>query len=201
MVGECGTKRAMASPTPRSRARSGPRPRKPLDEKSLAALALRYVERFATTKHKLAGYLQRKLRERGWEGDAPPDLESLAERFAGLGYVDDAAFALAKARSLGQRGYGRRRLADTLRVAGVAEEDSAAARDHADGEAVDAALRFARRRRIGPFAAELPADPKARDKAIGAMLRAGHGFTLARAIVELGPGEAFNADELDARNS
>ena len=196
MVGECGTKRAMVARTPRSR--SGPRPRKPLDEKALGALALRYVERFATTRHKLAFYLQRKVRERGWDGAAPPDLEALVERFAALGYVDDAAFALAKARTLGQRGYGRRRLVDTLRVAGVAEEDSAAARDHADAEAVDAALRFAQRRRIGPFAADVPADPKARDKAIGAMIRAGHGFALARAIVELAPGEAFDREALGA---
>ena len=182
----------MAARTPRS----GPRLSKPLDEKALGALALRYVERFATTRHKLAHYLQRKVRERGWEGAAPPDLEALADRFAALGYVDDAAFALAKARTLGQRGYGRRRLVETLRVAGVAEEDSAAARDHADSEAVNAALRFAQRRRIGPFAANASADPKARDKAIGAMLRAGHGFALARAIVELAPGEAFDADAL-----
>ena len=196
MVGECGTKRAMAARTPRSG--TGPRPRKPLDEKALGALALRYVERFATTRHKLASYLQRKVRERGWDGANPPDLEALAERFAALGYVDDAAFALAKARTLGQRGYGRRRLVDTLRVAGVAEEDGAAARDHADAEAVEAALRFAQRRRIGPFAADVSADPKARDKAIGAMIRAGHGFALARAIVALAPGEAFDPDELDA---
>jgi len=187
----------MAARTPRSAPRSGPRPRKPLDEKALGALALRYVERFATTRHKLAAYLQRKLRERGWEGAGPPDLESLTERFAALGYVDDAAFALAKARTLGQRGYGRRRLIDTLRVAGVGKEDGAAARDHAEGEAVDAALRFAQRRRIGPFAASPPVDPKARDKAIGAMLRAGHGFALARAIVELAPGADFDRDALE----
>ncbi len=196
MVGECGTKRAMAARPPRSGSRSGPRIAKPLDEKALAALALRYVERFATTRHKLAGYLQRKLRERGWDGQSPPDLEALAERFADLGYVDDAAFALAKARTLGQRGFGRRRLVDTLRVAGVAEEDSAAARDHAEGEAVAAALRFAQRRRIGPYAAAVPVDPKARDKAIGAMLRAGHGFALARAIVALAPGQEIDRDAL-----
>jgi regulatory protein len=196
MVGECGTKRAMAARAPRPARRSGPPPRKPLDEKALGGLALRYVERFATTRHKLAAYLGRKLRERGWDGASPPDLEALAERFAALGYVDDAAYALAKARSLGQRGYGRRRLNDTLRVAGVGEEDCADARDHADGEAVDAALRFAQRRRIGPYAAVPSTDPKARDKAIGAMLRAGHGFALARAIVELEPGAAIDRDSL-----
>lgn len=192
MVGECGTKRAMTRRPPRS----GPRPRKELDEQALGALALRYVERFATTRFKLGAYLRRKLRERGWSGERPADPEAIAERFAAQGYVDDAAFALAKARSLGQRGYGRRRLNDTLRVAGVGEEDGAAARDHAEADAVSVALRFAERRRIGPFASAAPADPKARDKALGAMLRAGHGFALAKAIVALQPGDPVDPDEL-----
>ncbi|MEO7635625.1 MAG: RecX family transcriptional regulator [Sphingomicrobium sp.] len=176
--------------------RDRPRVRKELDEQALGALALRYVERFATTRHKLAVYLQRKIRERGWSGDRAPDLAALAERFADHGYVDDAAFALAKARSLTGRGYGRRRVSDTLRVAGVDEADAAAARDLADEHKVSAALRFAERRGIGPFATAAPADPKARDKAIGAMLRAGHGFALARAIVALAPGDAFDPEEL-----
>lgn len=192
MVGECGTKRAMAERSPRP----ARRPRPELDERSLGALALRYVERFATTRHKLGGYLQRKIRERGWSGEHAPDLAALAERFAAQGYIDDAAFALAKARTLTGRGYGRRRVTDTLRVAGVSEEDGAPARDLADEHKVTAALRFAERRRIGPYASAPPADPKARDKALGAMLRAGHGFALARAIVGLAPGDPFDPDGL-----
>ena len=191
MVGECGTKRAMARPPSR--------PPKELDEQALGTLALRYVERFATTRAKLVVYLRRKLRERGWSGSRPADPQALAERFADLGYVDDAAFALAKARSLASRGYGRRRVSNTLRQAGVGEEDGAAALDHADEEKVSAALSFAERRRLGPFAVVVPADPKARDKALKAMLRAGHGFALARAIVALAPGAAVDPEELAER--
>lgn len=191
MVGECGTKRAMA--------RRAARPLKELDEPMLGRLALRYVERFATTRAKLVVYLRRKIRERGWSGALPPDPQALAERFADQGYIDDAAFALAKARGLTARGYGRRRLTDTLRQAGVAEEDGAVALDHADENKVSAALRFAERRRIGPFALVPPADPKARDKALGAMLRAGHGYALARAIVALAPGAAVDPEELAER--
>ncbi len=192
MVPECGTKRAMARRPPRS----GPRPKKELDEQALAALALRYVERFATTRHKLGAYLRRKIRERGWSGERAADPGAIAERFADQGYIDDAAFALAKARSLAGRGYGQRRLNGDLRMAGVGEEDGAAARDHAEQEKLNAALRFAERRRIGPFAMSAPVDPKARDKALGAMVRAGHGFALARAIVQLAPGAAIDHDEL-----
>jgi regulatory protein len=172
------------------------RQRPPLDQKKLEELALRYVERFATTRAKLREYLRRKLRERGWKGETEPDLEAMAERFASLGYVDDAAYALSKAQSLSGRGYGKRRLVQTLRVAGVEENDSEGARAHADEEALSAALRFAERRRLGPFASAPYRDHKDREKALAAMLRAGHGFGLARAIIGLPPGAEIDADQL-----
>lgn len=167
----------------------------PLSPKQLQELALAYVGRYATTRAKLRFYLARKLRERGWDGADQPDLEGLADHFAELGYVDDAAFALSKAQGLAVRGFGKRRLAQKLRIAGVADEDGRAAFDHADQEAVSAALRFAERRRLGPFARSVP-DPRAREKAVAAMVRAGHGFPLARAIAELPPGASFDPEEL-----
>jgi regulatory protein len=170
-------------------ARSGPqRTPLPLSAKQLEELALRYVGRYATSRAKLTSYLARKLRERGWDGDREPDVEALAGRFCELGYVDDSAYALMKSQSLSSRGYGRRRLDEKLRADGIDEEDSAPAFDHADTQAVDAALRFARRRRIGPFAAA-EAHPKQREKGIAAMVRAGHSFALSRKIASLPPGE------------
>ena len=163
------------------------RPRPPLDAASLNELALAYVGRFATTRAKLRTYLHRKLRERGWDGEAAADLDGLAERFAEQGYVDDAAYALSKSRSLTGRGYGLRRVEQSLRAAGVEEEDAGTARDHAKEDSVAAALRFAERRRLGPFAGAVP-DREARERAIGAMIRAGHPFGLARRIVDLPQG-------------
>lgn len=165
--------------------------RPPLDEERLKELALRYVGRFATSRARLRAYLTRKIRERGWAGPKEPDIAGVTERFADSGYVDDAAFALGKARSLAGRGYGKRRLVEQLRAAGIEEEHGQGACDHADEQAVAAALRFAERRRIGPFAARM-ADRAGREKAIAAMLRAGHGFGLARAIAELPPGAAVD---------
>jgi len=172
----------------------------PLDEQRLNDLALRYVERFATTRAKLRAYLDRKLRERGWGGSAPADPGGIADRFAERGYIDDAGYALAKSRSLAGRGYGKRRLAGALRAAGVDDSDSSAARAHADEEAVSAAIRFAERRRIGPFARSDASDSgdrdKHRDKALGAMIRAGHDFALARTIVAMAPAENVDAQAL-----
>ena len=166
-----------------------------LNESSLRELALRYVGTYATTRAKLRAYLNRKLTERGWSGPNEPDLERLVEKFAELGYVDDAAYAINKARSLSARGYGKRRLADALRSDGVDERDSVAAGAHADDVAVATALRFAKRRRIGPFAALL-GDPRQREKWIAAMVRAGHSFSIARAIAVLPPAGEIDLDGL-----
>lgn len=167
----------------------------PLDSRRLAELALRYVGRYATTRAKLRAYLARKLRERGWSESTEPDLDRIAARFCELGYIDDAAYALAKSRSLTGRGYGKQRLEEKLRIAGIEEADRAEARGHADAGAVDSALRFAERRRIGPYAGDA-ADPKRREKAIAAMVRAGHPFGLARAIAALRPGAPVDVEEL-----
>jgi len=172
----------------------------PLNESKLNELALRYVGKYATTRAKLRGYLARKVRERGWDGAKNPDFEAIADRLAGLGYIDDAAFAANKSRALTARGYGKRRVIETLRIAGVEEEDGRAAREHADAEAVAAALRFAERRRIGPFSTG-PTDLKSREKAIAAMARAGHPLTLARVIAALPPGTETDTDDISERTN
>ena len=168
----------------------------PLDEGRLNELALRYVGRFATTRAKLRSYLSRKLRERGWDGPREPDVAAIAERCAAQGYVDDTSYALAKAQSLTGRGYGKRRVMDALKMAGIEEEASTGARDHAEQEAVSAALRFARRRKVGPFADFAPCDPREREKALAAMIRAGHAFDLSKAILALPPGSEVDPDQL-----
>ena len=173
--------------------------RKPLNEERLHELALFYVGRFATTRAKLTVYLNRKLRERGWEGDTPADIERLVERLAGSGLVDDALYALSKSRSLTERGYGARRVRQSLRAAGVGEGDGEAARELAADDAAAAALRFARRRRIGPFADVAP-DRAGREKATAAMVRAGHGFEISRAVVDAQPGSELDLEELREKN-
>ncbi len=156
---------------------------------------MHYVGRFATTRAKLSTYLRRKLHERGWESTRDPDVPALIERLADLGYIDDAAFALSKARTLGQRGYGERRVDQALREAGISEDDGAPAKAIAVDDAVDSAIRYAQRRRIGPFASERP-DPKGRDRALSAMIRAGHRFDLARRLVDLAPDGAADRENV-----
>ncbi|HEX8534092.1 MAG TPA: regulatory protein RecX [Allosphingosinicella sp.] len=169
-------------------------PRPPLDSEGLQRLALFYVGRYATTGAKLRSYLTRKVRERGWEGERP-DLDAMIKRFKDLGYIDDGAFASSRAASLQRRGYGERRVAQALQAAGIGEEDAADANAQAREGALAAALRFAERRRIGPFAA-VELDREARQKAFAAMMRAGHPMEVVRRVLEASPGEIPDSDNI-----
>lgn len=159
---------------------------KPLNSADLRQLALIYVGRYATTRHKLSVYLRRKLRERGWEDVAAPAIEALVTEMAESRFVDDRAYAEMKAGGLTRRGYGPRRVRQALQAAGVEAADAADALDGLEAEKAIAALAFARRRRLGPFSNH-GADPDHQRKALAAMLRAGHEYLTARRILDLSP--------------
>lgn len=169
-------------------ARPAKNPPPPLNAERLRNLALHYVGKYATTRGKLAIYLKRKVRERGWDGERSADIEALVEQFAELGYINDAQFAEARSRSFVHRGYGKRRLDEDLRAAGITESDASDAVGHMIESEFAAAANFARRKRIGPFASEA-APPEKRQKQLQGFLRAGHGFGLARRFVQAEPGD------------
>ena len=158
---------------------------KPLDAPRLEELGLAYVARFATSAAKLQDYLRRKIRERGWEGEGPPPIAALAEKFVDAGYIDDTAFARAKSGSLLRRGYGQQRVSQALYAAGINEDVRAQVRA---GEAAQrrAALALAKKRRFGPFGEGSGGgggDRAIREKQLSAMLRAGHPLDSARELV------------------
>lgn len=165
-----------------------PRAAPPIDGPELERLALRYVERFATTRARLAAYLARKLRERGWAGEGAADPAEVAERMAARGYVDDRAFAEARVRSMTRRGLGAARVGLALRHDGIDAADRAELAEAAAATAMASALAFARRRRFGPFAGAA-ADSDLRRKHIAAFLRAGHAAEIAIRILRMEPGE------------
>jgi regulatory protein len=177
---------------------------------------MHYVGRYATTRHKLVQYLARKVRERGWEDEKPADPAALAERFAELGYVDDAGYARSKEDSLLRRGYGPRRVDQALYAAGIAEADrpdqnapepdifggglygESAPDDPADQRErakLAAAVVLARKKRVGPFATE-PAEADKRRKQLQAFIRAGHDFAVARHLVFSDDAEGIGDDML-----
>lgn len=164
-------------------------PPAPLDEARLGALALTYVARYATSSGKLSAYLGRKLRELGWAGDGEPPVDAVVQRCVALRYIDDEAFAESRAASLKRRGMGERRVRDGLRTAGLDAELAARSAAMDADEALAAALRFARKRRIGPYS-QLVADDALMRRWQGQMMRAGHDYAITRRVFHLSLSDA-----------
>ena len=166
---------------------------KPLASDDLRQLALAYVGRYATSQAKLAAYLARKVRERGWaeQTSATAVIDTLVAAMAQNRYVDDDAYADMKASSLARRGYGARRIRLALGAAGIAAETTAQALAHMQSDADAIALAYARRRRLGPFSAQ-PKDPRQKARAVAALLRAGHEYETVRRILDLEPDFVHN---------
>lgn len=156
----------------------------PLGDERLRALALAYVGRYATSCARLTAYLNRKIAERGWSDECPPAVDAIVSQFQSLGYIDDEGFARTRSESLLRRGYGPNRLRLSLHMSGIGTDIIDRTADVDEDNAFAAAMVFARRKRIGPYAKE-PTSPVIRQKMIATLLRAGHSYDISCRIVAL----------------
>lgn len=193
------------------------RPRRPADPAYLERAALFYLQRFAASRAHLARILARKVARRGLpEGTTQAQAEewitAVIDRMVDLGYVDDAAYARARARSLLERGKPRRHIRRALAEKGIAESliDAAITEIEDEMEAPDlrAAIRYARRRRLGPArppdrrpSSGSDAETRQFQKDLAAMARAGFSYEIAKTVLDLEGEEALDDLEQTAGNA
>ena len=210
MVGEPTARRS----APGARGRRGARePGAAPTRAALHEAALAYLARGAATadsvkktlERRIANWARRSVRAgrdaEGVASDGATSRELVAEivaRLREVGLVDDASFAENRAKRMSSAGRSRRAITAHLAHKGV---DAATVREsvpHDAGAELDAALAFARKRRIGPFASADDA-PEGRDakreaerKALGAMARAGFDWNVCDRVMRM---DRADADE------
>ncbi|WP_425407277.1 regulatory protein RecX [Hwanghaeella sp.] len=175
-----------------SRPRRGPKKATP---ERLEKSALFYLERFASSSENLRRVLMRRVeasaKEHGTDREEGARfIDSLIERYQRAGLLDDAAYAEARVTSLHRRGLSDRAIAMKLRQKGVPAElidrslEALREEHRADGADAnrEAAMNYARRRRIGPF--RQTARQENRDRDLAALGRQGFDYETARRIVD-----------------
>ena len=159
--------------------------------------AFAYLARFPATHHKLRKVLARWAARRGVKTDER-QMAALMESLQTGGYLDDEKFALARARSLLQRGASLLDIRARLAKDGIAREQIRETLDtlmqNEDREEVEilAALRVAQKKRLGPFRDSsrnpMPADreqrEKSRKKDIGTLARKGFSWGIVQKIMQ-----------------
>lgn len=193
-----------------------PKPPKKVTERWLHNAGLYYLQRFAASKEQFRKVMMRKIdRSCAYHKDQDREqcqdmLETLISRFEELALLDDRSYARGMVTSLRRRGLSRRALYARLQAKGLTSDQISQALTEfeqneneligAFGERPDpeftAALRTARRKKIGPFAKNLTDNSneekiKSHNKALAVMARAGFSYDIASKVL------ALSADELD----
>jgi len=170
--------------------------------------ASRYLERwFAPRAHLRQLMMRRVRRSAAHHGDEldelEPILDEVLDHLERLGALNDQAFAEGKAQSLIRKGLPERAIRQKLSQKGVSselvEQQLTARRESAEDAELDAALRYARRRRLGPWSTSAPStDRPPRD--LARMARAGFPYSVVQRVIALSTSQEAEAllDELTA---
>lgn len=173
---------------------------------ALEKAALAYLERYASSVENLRRVLMRRVTRAARAGTIEPAegrarVDATVRKMEARRLLDDAAYAGMKARSLSRQGRSRAVIAQRLAAKGVGKEAVGGALDGlaADGETdLAAALRWAKRRRLGPFRAAAERRER-RERDLAALGRAGFAYEIARRVVDAPTPEAIE-EELEDRN-
>jgi regulatory protein len=173
------------------------RPRK-ITESYLHNAGLYYLQRYSTSAAHFRRVMTRKIdRSCAFHDDQSRAeclrlLQELVDKFSRAGLLNDRTYAEAQVSSLRRRGYGARAILSRLSAKGLARDiiQNAIAQEQKNSGQDDfqAALVFARRRRLGPYRAKPARDVvearKIKNRELAAFGRAGFSSEIAFRILK-----------------
>lgn len=189
------------SPEHRKPAKNAPRPPKKITATYLHNSGLYYLQRFAASTGQFRRVMQRKIdkscmfhKEQNRE-DCIRILDELIQTFQRSGLLNDEGYATGAIRSLRNRGLSTRAIIAKMDMRGISSEITQRTLreiDNDSGENPDlvAALRVARRRRVGPFRTSDSVDDAAKDKALAALARSGFSYNICNRALTMSREEA-----------
>jgi regulatory protein len=172
---------------------------KKIDDAWLQRSALNYLRRFTPTTARFRRVMMRKV-DRALAAGTTADREETAERLEALilrlgeaGYLDDERLVRARVQQLHERGTSaqliRARLAQQEAPSELVDASLAEMREEGRDLELEAAVAYARRRRLGPWSRQ---PGERRERELGSLARAGFGYAVALKILD-----ADSTDELD----
>ena len=153
--------------------------------------ALYYLERYDSSSGHLRRLLHRKVQLSARVHDTDPEegvaaVERLIARLTGLGLLNDGRYARERVRSLRGRGASTAMIRAKLRAkslpAGLIDAALSEEASNPEERELLAALRYAQRRRLGPF--RLDNRTERRDRDLAALGRQGFPYETARRVID-----------------
>lgn len=172
------------------------RPPPKLDDAWLQRQALNYLRRFTPTTNRFRRVMLRKVDKAIAAGtDEDRDrvcerLENLVGRLTEAGYLDDVRLVRARVEQLHRQGTSgpmiRARLAHQEAPRALVDDALEALEEEGRDVELEAAVAYARRRRLGPWSRDREAR---RDRELGSMARAGFGYAVSKRVMDADSGQ------------
>ncbi|MTI45838.1 regulatory protein [Roseibium hamelinense] len=156
-------------------------------EERLQRAALHYLDRYVSSSANLRRVLERKVIKAARDhGTSPQDyiglIDTVVEKCERTGLIDDTRYAETKLASMRRKGRSERQIKQYLSSKGVSPETVSSVLEQDGTSEMEAAIRYAQRRRLGPFS-----DPSKRaarqEKDMAALCRAGFSYAISRRVI------------------
>ena len=153
--------------------------------------ALYYLQRFSTSSENLRRVMMRKINKSCAHHETSVDeaaelLDIMIVRFLTSGLLDDTLYARARTNTLHRRGSSARQIRSKLMEKGLAndiiEQVIGELANEVENPELEAAISYARRRRLGPWRDPAKRDEK-HEKDLAALARAGFSYDIARKVI------------------
>lgn len=182
-----------------SKPEKGRRPPRRISATYLHNAGLHYLQRFATGSAHFRKVMMRKIdRSCAFHKDQDREkcvelLDSMILRFQESGLLNDGAYTRGMIDSLRRRGLSSRMIHAKLQAKGLGRDAIVQALSHYEddheGDAeIAAALKLARRKKLGPFAAGPQAENHLQ-KSLATLARAGFSYEIARRVLDAPAGD------------
>lgn len=165
-----------------------------ITKQRLKNIALYYLQRFETSTANLKSVLMRRVNEYAYQNpewnrqEAIEWIDEIVVQCESYGYVNDERFAELKIKDYLSAGKSARYIKGKLQLKGINESTIDAFLEEQEYNPYDLALRFARKKNLGPFRPDEESRLENRQKDMMKIVQAGFDYDIAQKICQA---EAF----------
>ena len=166
------------------------KPKRKITPQRLKNIGLYYLKRFESSTENLRSVLRRRVYDYARENpdfnkdEAYVWIEQLLADFKGWGYLNDERYAELKIRDYLAAGKPARYIQNKLKQKGVDENITNDILENQEYDAKAMALKFAKKKKIGPFREDEESRRDNRQKDMGTLIRAGFEYDIVMEILE-----------------
>lgn len=159
--------------------------------KRLKNIGLYYLKRFESSTENLRTVLRRRVTDYAYKdpdfnkNEAFVWIEELLSDFNRWGYLNDARYAELKVRDYLAAGKPARYIQNKLKQKGVSENLTREILQNQDYDTKEMALKFAKKKKIGPFRTDEAQRLENRQKDMGTLIRAGFEYDVVRDVLNI----------------